>query len=119
MAKPVPIFRGDDQTFQADACLPLVEACRANRVHLEALVHGHYPGKRLPSSALPGLKTVGFWDGAGEQPWGLPWHRNEGVEITWLESGTFSFTVDDREHDLKPGDITVTRPWQLHRVGNP
>lgn len=119
MAKPVPIFRGEEETFQADACLPLIAAWERRSVRLEALVHGHYPGKRLPAGALPGLKTVGFWDGTGEQHWGLPWHRNEGVELTYLESGSFSFAVDRKEHELQPGDLTVTRPWQLHRVGNP
>lgn len=119
MAKPVPIFRSEEETFQADTCQPLIAAWQGKSVRLEALVHGHYPGKRLPAGALPGLKTVGFWDGTGEQPWGLPWHRNEGVEITFLESGSFSFAVDRKEYDLQPGDLTVTRPWQLHRVGNP
>lgn len=119
MAKTVPIFRGDEETFQADACVPLIAAWERKSVRLEALVHGHYPGKRLPVGALPGLKTVGFWDGEGEQNWGLPWHRNEGVEITYLESGRFSFAVDGKEYALQAGDVTVTRPWQLHRVGNP
>ncbi|MDO8942729.1 MAG: helix-turn-helix transcriptional regulator, partial [Desulfobacterales bacterium] len=27
--------------------------------------------------------------------------------------------VDGRQYTLEPDDITVTRPWQMHRVGNP
>jgi AraC-like DNA-binding protein len=119
MSKPVPIYRTDLETYSADLCLPLSEAARAGQVRLEALVHGHYPGKRLPQGVLPGLKTIGFWDVERSQEWGLPWHRNEGVEITFLESGGVAYSADDREYDLHADDLTVTRPWQRHRVGRP
>jgi AraC family L-rhamnose operon regulatory protein RhaS len=49
----------------------------------------------------------------------LDWHRNEGIELTMLESGSLHFAVDDQEFPLTPGDLTITRPWQPHRVGNP
>jgi AraC family L-rhamnose operon regulatory protein RhaS len=29
------------------------------------------------------------------------------------------FTVDKRRFDLAPGDLTITRPWQLHKLGDP
>ena len=119
MAKPAPIYRSDGGTFQADACLPLVTATAKGQVQMQALVHGHYPGTRLPPAALPGLKTVGYWDAAADQDWGLPWHRNEGVEVTFLESGSLPFAVDHHSYELKAGDLTITRPWQRHRVGNP
>jgi len=119
VGKPAPIFRGPEETYEADACLPLVEAARGGRIRLEALVHGHYPGRRLPHGALPGLKTAGFWDAEEDQNWGLPWHRNEGIELTLLESGSLGFSVDDREYLLEAGNLTVTRPWQRHRVGKP
>ncbi|HVR24828.1 MAG TPA: AraC family transcriptional regulator, partial [Candidatus Polarisedimenticolia bacterium] len=79
----------------------------------------HYPGRRLPSNSLPGVKTLGSWDAVVDQPWGLPWHRNEGVEIGFLETGTLEFAVDDREYILRPDDLSVTRPWQSHRIGKP
>jgi AraC family L-rhamnose operon regulatory protein RhaS len=82
------------------------------------LVRGHYPGRPLPHGALPGLKTIGYWDAETAQDWGLAWHRNEGIEITFLESGELAFAVDGREYGLHADDLTVTRPWQLHRVGN-
>jgi len=119
MRNLIPIYRNHEQVFVADACQPLVEAVERKEVRLQALVHGHYPGQQLPDGELTGLKSVGYWDAEGAQTWGLPWHRNEGVEVTFLETGTVGFSVDVREHTLQPGALTVTRPWQMHRVGNP
>jgi AraC-like DNA-binding protein len=119
MSRPIPIYKDDGETFQADTCLPLIEAVGRNEVQLDALVHGHYPGRKLAPGTLPGIKTVGFWDACHDQAWGLPWHRNEGLELTFLESGAIPFAVDSRQHQLHPDDLTVTRPWQRHRVGEP
>ncbi len=119
MSKPVPIYRSDDQTIRADNCDSLIEAASKRAVRLEALIHGHYPGSPLPAGVLPGLKTVGFWDAECAQNWGLPWHRNEGIEITFLETGRLGFAVDHRKCELRADDVTITRPWQLHRVGDP
>jgi AraC-like DNA-binding protein len=119
MPKPVPIYRCQEETFQADTCTPLVDAAGRGAVRLEALRRGHYPGRPLTKFALPGVKTIGYWDAHEPQDWGLPWHRNEGIEITFLESGRLAFAVEEREFDLRPDAVTVTRPWQRHRVGNP
>ena len=119
MSKPIPIFRSQEEKFQADACKPLVDAVNLGKVRLEALVHGHYPGRPLPKGALPGVKTIGYWDADGAQDWGLPPHCNEGVEVMFLESGKLSFEAAGHEHLLKPNALTITRPWQRHRVGNP
>jgi AraC family L-rhamnose operon regulatory protein RhaS len=119
MANTVPIYRSPGRLYKADTCQPLVQAVEARKIQLEALVHGHYPGRRLPAGALPGLKTVGFWDAAEDQDWGLPWHRNEGIELTFLERGTAGFDVEQDTCLLHPDDLTVTRPWQRHRVGTP
>ncbi len=119
MRELVPIYSTPAGVFQADVCRPLVEAVERSEVELRALVHGHYPGCKLPPRSLPGVKTVGHWDAAGAQSWGLPWHRNEGIEITFLESGRVAFAVDGREITLSPGSLAITRPWQTHRVGNP
>jgi len=119
MRLSVPIFHTGDEAFTADTCRPLVEAAGRKEVALQALVHGHYPGRPLPHGELPGLKTVGFWDARQSQSWGLPWHRNEGIELTFLESGRMAFAADDREYTLQADALTITRPWQRHRLGNP
>lgn len=115
----LPIYQEHGKTFQADTCAPLAWAVEKGRVRLEALVRGHYPGRRLAPAALPGVKTVGFWDARHAQEWGLDWHRNEGIELTFLERGAVGFGVDDHSTKLRPGDLTITRPWQRHRVGDP
>jgi AraC family L-rhamnose operon regulatory protein RhaS len=119
IARPLPIYRDHRQTYQADTCAPLVDAVDRGTVRVEALSRGHYPGRPLTDGTLPGLKTVGYWDADKPQDWGLPRHRNEGIEITLLESGKLAFEVEEQEFALKPDYLTVTRPWQQHRVGNP
>jgi AraC family L-rhamnose operon regulatory protein RhaS len=78
-----------------------------------------YPGIPLPPKMLPEVCSVGFWDAVGTQNWGLDWHRNEGIELTYLARGKLAFLVDNEQFLLQNGDLTVTRPWQKHRVGNP
>jgi len=114
-----PIYREHGATYAADTCAPVRRAVKQGQLRQESLVHGHYPGRKLPRHALPGVKTVGFWDATHDQDWGLAWHRNEGIELTLLESGRLAFAVDGQSAVLKPGDLTVTRPWQVHRVGDP
>ncbi|MBN2577537.1 MAG: helix-turn-helix transcriptional regulator [Pirellulales bacterium] len=114
-----PIYQEHGRTYLADTCTPLVTAARGKAVRLSALSRGHYPGRKLPRGALPGLKSVGYWDAVAEQDWGLDWHRNEGIEFTFLESGSSRFAVDQKKYSLLPDDLTVTRPWQQHRVGDP
>lgn len=84
-----------------------------------ACVHGHYPGAPLPPDTLPGLKSVGYWDAKHEQQWGLDWHRNEGVELTFCSAGSLAFAAEQHEFELGTDDLTITRPWQQHRVGAP
>lgn len=119
MSKRSTIFHGTDKTHHADTCEPLVAAVKARKVRLEALVRGSYPGRRLPTGILPQVSTMGFWDAARDQAWGLGEHRNEGIEITYLDNGSLGFVVDGRSLPLSPGHLTITRPWQPHSVGNP
>lgn len=67
---------------------------------------------------LPQVCSVGYWDAAHDQAWGLGEHRNEGIEITYLANGRLG-RVDGSAHPLGPGDLTITRPWQPHSVGDP
>lgn len=119
MKRRSAIFHGDDRMHHADTCEPLVAAVAAGEVRLEALVRGSYPGRRMPDGVLPQVCSVGFWDAARDQSWGLGEHRNEGIEITYLDNGSLGFFVDGRPRPLRPGHLTITRPWQPHSVGDP
>lgn len=110
---------GSRDILQADGCAPLREAVARGEVRMEARVRGQYPGTPLPGNRLPGLRTIGYWDAQGPQTWGLPMHRNEGIEICYLLSGELVFATDHESVVLRPGDITITRPWQRHRLGDP
>ncbi len=119
MKKRPTIFVGKQATYKADNCEPLVEAAEKCKVDLKAVARGSYPGLRFQSGELKGISTVGFWNAIGDQNWGLDYHRNEGIEFTYLETGSTPFIVDDSHYILKPHDLTITRPWQPHRVGDP
>ncbi|RMG00373.1 MAG: AraC family transcriptional regulator [Planctomycetota bacterium] len=118
MNRRLPIYEDRGRTYVADTCRPVVEAVRAGTLVMESFVHGHYPGKRLPRHALRGVKSIGYWDAGEDQTWQLAWHRNEGIEVTFVERGRLPFAVDEQSFELQPYDLTVTRPWQLHRLGN-
>ena len=119
MASREPRFQYRGKIYRSDTCDQLVEAVEKGSVRIDALVRGHYPGRPLQRHALPAVATVGVWDATGPQDWGLDWHRNEGVELTFLESGQTAFAVGDQRFNLQPYDLSVTRPWQPHRVGDP
>lgn len=116
--RSIPIYADHDDVYRADTCRPLVKAA-GSTFSFRALKHGHYPGIALPDGALYGVKMVGFWNAKSDQDWGLPWHRNEGIELTFLEAGRLDFGVDGSQHQLCPDALTFTRPWQDHRIGNP
>ena len=113
------IFLSPAATYHADRCEPLRQAVARGEVRLTALARRGYPGAPLPPRMLPEVSTVGFWDATGTQSWGLDWHRNEGLELTWLARGKTEFQVDQARYVLESGHLTVTRPWQVHRVGHP
>jgi AraC family L-rhamnose operon regulatory protein RhaS len=115
----IPIYQDHGKMYEADACRPVERAAAAGRIEHHALVRGHYPGRPLPPKTLLGVKVVGYWDARARQDWGLDWHRNEGLELTFLENGRLGFAVEGHVCALQAGDLTVTRPWQQHRVGDP
>ncbi len=114
-----PIYRTRRTRFEIDRCVPQLRAVEEGKIEFHALSKGHYPGVRMRPAALPGLNSLGYWDASRPQDWGLDPHRNEGVEITFLETGAMTLTVDERRFELHAGDFTVTRPWQLHKLGAP
>lgn len=113
------IFLSPTGTHHADRCEPLVQAARRGEVNITSLARRGYPGRPLPPRMLPEISTVGYWDASGAQSWGLDWHRNEGVELTFVSRGKTDFLVEDQNFQLESGQLTVTRPWQYHRLGNP
>jgi len=113
------IYQASRKPYEIDTCEPQIRAVQQGKIKMHALTKGHYPGAKFSSDILPGLNSIGFWDGAGPQDWGLNEHRNEGIEISFLETGKMAFTVDKRRFDLVPGSLTITRPWQLHKLGDP
>jgi AraC-like DNA-binding protein len=114
-----PIYQAHGEKFTIDSCEPQFRAIREGKIEMHALSKGHYPGRRMNSNVLPGLSTIGFWDCRSAQDWGLDPHRNEGLEVVFLETGRTGFEVDGVSHTLQAGNLTITRPWQLHRLGDP
>ena len=114
-----PVYRTGGRVYRTDTCRPQVDALRAGKIAYHALARGTYPGARLPPRALPGVSCVGYWDAIGAQDWGLELHRNEGIEIACMETGGMPYVVDGVRHTLRAGDLTITRPWQLHCHGHP
>lgn len=113
------LFEKAGRQHGLDAHEPLLTSIRAKKIAFHGLGRGHYPGERLAPGQLPGLLSLGYWDARGDQDWGMEFHRNEGVEICLLETGAMRFTVGRRSYPLGPGDLTITRPWQAHRQGDP
>lgn len=114
-----PIYRGRRSRFEIDSCAPQSAAVRGGKIQMHALSKGHYPGVVLRPDQLPGIASIGFWNGVGTQDWGLESHRNEGLEICFLETGTMAFSAEAKNFELSSGHITITRPWQLHKLGAP
>lgn len=115
----IPTFSAISQTYSSDTCESLKAGVLRGEVHLSALVHGEYPGTEFPHDQLPEIRSVGYWNANYDQSWGLDWHRNEGLEITFVSRGRVEFGVDGDQIELRPGDLTITRPWQRHRLGDP
>jgi AraC family L-rhamnose operon regulatory protein RhaS len=111
-------FEADGIVYHADTCLPLVDAVKRRKLKFKALARYTYPGDRLTDDTI-GLNSIGYWDANEPQDWGLDWHRNEGIEIHFLESGTMPYAQGNMEMDLLPNNLTITRPWEAHKVGNP
>jgi len=105
--------------YSADSCASLRKAWKNGEIDLYTLARGSYPGKQLEADEIAGISSIGYWDAGKAQNWGLDWHKNEGIEICLLESGTLGFQMGKDQYGLKPRDLTFTRPWLSHRLGNP
>jgi AraC family L-rhamnose operon regulatory protein RhaS len=114
-----PTYKARNEQYEIDRCEPQNRAIESGKILFHALTKGHYPGTPVPENVLSGLSNIGFWNAGGAQDWGEDPHRNEGVEIVFLETGSVAFTVDGKQHQLRAGQFTITRPWQLHKLGGP
>lgn len=111
-------FKENGIEYHADTCIPLVDAVRRKKIKFNALARHTYPGKRLTEDTI-GLNSIGYWDANEPQDWGLDWHRNEGIEIHFLESGSMPYSQENQALELLPNNLTITRPWEVHKVGGP
>ncbi|MEO1029787.1 MAG: AraC family transcriptional regulator [Bacteroidota bacterium] len=111
-------YESDGVVYHADTCLPLIDAYNRKKLKFRALARHTYPGDRLDDNTL-GLNSIGYWDANEPQDWGLDWHRNEGIEFHFLESGMMPYAQENKEVLLTPNHLTITRPWEVHKVGNP
>ncbi|HVO21005.1 MAG TPA: AraC family transcriptional regulator [Anaeromyxobacter sp.] len=117
---PAPLrFREGGRVYVADSCEPLKRAARAGELELKAWGRGSYPGTPFPPRRAREVRSVGVWDARRPQSWGLPWHTNEGLELTYVARGRVPFAVEGRAFHLTRGALTITRPWQPHRLGDP
>ena len=114
-----PVYQTRRARYEIDRCEPQNLAIRSGKINFHALTKGHYPGTPVPENVLSGLNSIGFWNAGGAQDWGLDEHRNEGIEIMFLETGTMAFSADQKLYNLRAGQFTITRPWQLHKLGAP
>jgi AraC-like DNA-binding protein/mannose-6-phosphate isomerase-like protein (cupin superfamily) len=114
-----PTFKSQGLRYEIDSCVQQNQAIASGKVEWHGLTKGHYPGALIPRNILPRLSAIGYWDASGDPDWGEEPHRNEGVEVLFLETGTMAFTVDGKRYDLRAGQFTITRPWQLHNLGGP
>lgn len=110
-------YVAEDVVYHADTCIPLVDAVSRKKLKFNALARYTYPGERLTDDTL-GLSSIGYWDADEPQDWGLDWHRNEGIELHYLESGTMPYAQGEKKINLQPNHITITRPWEKHKVGD-
>lgn len=113
-----PFQAAEGIVYHADTCSPLTDAYQRKKVKFKALARHSYPGNRLDENTL-GLNSIGYWDANTTQDWGLDWHRNEGIELHFLESGQMPYAQVNKEVVLEPNTLTITRPWEAHKVGNP
>ncbi len=113
------VYRARNERYAIDACLPQRHAIQAGKVGFHALSHGHYPGTRIEPAMLAGVSSLGYFDVIGAQDWGIPAHRNEGVEICYQETGESALTVDGKIYHITANTLSLTRPWQLHSLGDP
>jgi AraC-like DNA-binding protein len=113
------IYASKSAPHEIDQCLPQRNALREGKIEIHALSQGHYPGVVVSPEVLPAVSSIGYFDAIGAQDWGTEMHRNEGIEICYMESGGSDMIIDDHCYPFPAGTLSITRPWQLHQLGVP
>ncbi len=119
MTKNDPTITISGITYHADSCDAVRAAADSGLVRFSALARGTYPGLKLKRGELRGLRSIGYWDAGDQQKWGLAQHRNEGIELAFLESGSMPISIEGKKTFMTPDSLSVTRPWQPHSLGDP
>ncbi len=62
---------------------------------------------------FPHIRMVGLeiYDAATNS---LPQHWNDGLELCMVLEGEFTWVVEGKEVQVRGGEATVTRPWEIH-----
>ena len=114
------VFVSSDYRYVCDTCEPLKSAIKSGSVEWTGFRRGLYPGVELAGEELEGLRLLAYWDAKKNQDWSLGFHRNEGLEIGFVENGSTGFSSDGRSKKyarLTNDYVAVTKPWQEHSVG--
>ena len=103
-------FKENGIEYHADTCIPLVDAVSRKKIKFNALARHTYPGKRLTEDTI-GLNSIGYWDANEPQDWGLDWHRNEGIEIHFLESGSMPYSQENQALEFRAENTHTASTW--------
>lgn len=69
---------------------------------------------------LDGLPAIGMFGDARHRSAEkrLAPHYNPGIEICLCRSGVYRWVVEGRVVEIKPGELSITRPWERHSGQN-
>lgn len=60
------------------------------------------------------IREFGIRKSKGTTQHSLDMHYNDGIEICYVLKGVFKWQVGDHFHQVYPGDIFITNPWEWH-----
>jgi len=103
----------------ADDCQSVTRASEAGEIELHCFGRNNYPGEPLKPTEVPGISSFGFWRTIGEQHYGLPTHQNEGIKFAMALQGEMPICIEGKNAILRPNQLMIARPWQIHSFGNP
>lgn len=108
--------------YVCDTCEPLKRGIARKTIKWTGIKRGLYPGTPFESDELGGLRLLAYWDSKQNQDWSLGYHRNEGLEIGFVEKGETEFSTNKKKNsydNITSKHVTITKPWQEHSIGNP